>query len=324
MRRIIVASITRTTGDGRQWGSVAITVMQWVWNHSQSRHAARLVLLALADRAREDGSAWPSNPELRRMTGLGERAVQTAVIQLAKLGELEVGYQQGPKGCNRYRVLMTPADSAPPQTLRGSADNAPPQDSRGSDASQQASGQNPANFAPPAESAPPQNSTRDPAESADGTVIEPPLNSPTESSQGGAGGGALFGGSAAKPKRARRKPPAAGADFERWYAAYPVHKARGDAEKAWAQVLADGADPAALTAAAERYRTDPQVIRGYGKYPAGWLRAKCWLDEPGTDSGTNRPAPPNGHQSTGAQRAQQAINAGEELQRMIDEGRYPG
>ena len=71
-------------------------------------------MLAIADCAREDGSAWPSVPELKRKTGLGERAVQAAIIDCAKLGELEVGYQQGPKGCNRYRVLMvvTPADIA--------------------------------------------------------------------------------------------------------------------------------------------------------------------------------------------------------------------
>ena len=32
--------------------------MNWVWGHSQAKHAARLVLLAIADRAQDDGSAW--------------------------------------------------------------------------------------------------------------------------------------------------------------------------------------------------------------------------------------------------------------------------
>lgn len=50
-----------------------------------------------------------------------------------------------------------------------------------------------------------------------------------------------------------------------------------------------GADPEDLIAAAERYREDPQVLRGYGKYPSGWLRAKCWLDEPSAE-----PQPPSG------------------------------
>lgn len=114
-------------------------------------------------------------------------------------------------------------------------------------------------------------------------------NSPTESSEGGAGGGALFDAATKPPPaRARRNAPrpAPGPAFERWYGIYPVHKARGDAEKAWVQVVAAGADPEVLIAAAERYRTDPMVVRGYGKYPGGWLRAKCWLDE-----ATPEPAP---------------------------------
>lgn len=240
------------------------------------------MLLALADRARENGVAWPSVADLKQMTGLGDRAVQAAIIDCSKLGELEVGYQQGPKGCNRYRLLMppTPADSAGAQDLRG-AESAPPQESRGQEFSQ-VNGHNPAISAPPAESAPPQISTGDPAISAGGTLKEPSLNSSTKSSEGGVGGDALFDAEAKPPSRTRRKSPKPdpGPAFERWYGAYPVHKARGEAEKAWAQVTADGADPEALIAAAERYRLDPLVIRGWGKHPATWLRAKCWLDEP--------------------------------------------
>jgi hypothetical protein len=108
-------------------------------------------------------------------------------------------------------------------------------------------------------------------------------NSPTESS--------LFTETPPKRQPTRGRPPKAelGPEFDEWYAAYPVHKARGDAEKAWLQVIRDGADPQVLIAAAKRYRDDPRISAGYGKFPAGWLRAKCWLDEPAT-------APsPNGH-----------------------------
>ena len=50
---------------------MAISVMNWVWNHSRSRHGARLVLLAIADCASGDGgNAWPSVAELKRKTGL--------------------------------------------------------------------------------------------------------------------------------------------------------------------------------------------------------------------------------------------------------------
>jgi hypothetical protein len=175
---------------------VAISVMNWVWTHSRSRHGARLTLLAIADCASGDGgNAWPSVAEIKRKAGLSERAVHSALADLVKLGELEIQYNAGPKGCNRYRVVMTctPAESAPPQNLHP-ADTAPPQDTQGSESSQ-ATTQTPAESAPPADSAPPQNPQPPPAESADGTVNEPkPKNSPSESSS-----------DTPEPKPARRK-----------------------------------------------------------------------------------------------------------------------
>jgi hypothetical protein len=151
--------------------------MTWVWNHSRSRHGARLVLLAIADCASGDGgNAWPSNAELQRKAGIGERAVQSAIGELVKLGELEVRYNEGPGGCNRYRVIMgdprnicTPADIAPPQNLRGSGKRAAK--------SRQARAQDPAESAPPQISPqPPQNLHPTPAESAPVTVLEPTAN----------------------------------------------------------------------------------------------------------------------------------------------------
>lgn len=140
---------------------MAIAVMNWVWKHSRAKNGARLVLLAIADACNSDDGtgAWPSNPELRGKTLLSERAVQSGLAELQRIGELKVGYNEGPNGCNTYTVLvtaMTPADSA------GGADSAPPQDPH------------------PAGSTPPQNSHQTPAdsastpaESAPGTTTEP-------------------------------------------------------------------------------------------------------------------------------------------------------
>lgn len=130
-------------------------------------------MLAIADRADDRGNAWPSVPDIMRRTQLGERAVQAGIIEAAKLGELEVGYQEGPKGCNRYRIVMVrpPAISAGAQGSHP-ASSAPPQYLRGSESSQ-VNGQYPADSAPPAISAPPQISTATPANSADEPSIEP-------------------------------------------------------------------------------------------------------------------------------------------------------
>lgn len=93
--------------------------MTWVWQHSRSKKTERLVLLAIADCASDDGAnAYPSMSELIRKTGLSERGVQYAVRNLVGLGELFVGANDGPRGCNRYRVIMSgPADTPTPAQL---------------------------------------------------------------------------------------------------------------------------------------------------------------------------------------------------------------
>ena len=275
---------------------MAISVIQWVWDHSRSRHGSRLVLLALADCG---ASSWPSVAELQRKTGLGERAVHTAIADLVKLGELAVDRSAGPKGCNRYRVVMVSggAESAPPQNQHP-AESAPPENQPGPESSQ-ASAPRGADSAPGADSAGGADSAARGAESAPGTVKN--QNSSTKSSHTcGAEDGALFddpGPVKPAPKRGRRTQPTDDPLFDAWYAAYPLHKSRGDAEKAWAEVRVAGADPQLLTEAALRYHDDPFVKRGFIKNPATWLRAKCWLDEPAPE----QPPATNGHQPPGKQ-----------------------
>jgi hypothetical protein len=78
-----------------------------------------------------------------------------------------------------------------------------------------------------------------------------------------------------RPLRQNTNNPA----FAEWYAAYPLHTARGAAEQSYDRAVREGADPQVLLHAAVRYRDDDQVLRGYAKHPATWLNQKCWLDE---------------------------------------------
>ncbi len=145
--------------------------MSWVFEHSRSKKNARLVLLAIGDHANDDGGgAYPSMPKLQHKTGLSERAVTGLVADLERMGELEVKRNAGPRGCNLYRVIMTP------QILH-------PADSAGvRDEDSQVKAETPASPAPPAESAPPQEATANPAESAPGTIKEPSEISSTKRS----------------------------------------------------------------------------------------------------------------------------------------------
>jgi hypothetical protein len=86
---------------------VSVRVLSRVFDHSQARPAPRLVLIAIADAAHDDGIAWPSQANLARKTGLNEITICKAVRELVEVGELEVRKaQRGAKRQCVYRVLM--------------------------------------------------------------------------------------------------------------------------------------------------------------------------------------------------------------------------
>jgi hypothetical protein len=100
---------------------------RYVLEHSRAKYSARLVLLALAERARGPNSqhpweAWPSVTTLAHETGLCERTVQSALRKLVELDEIETVLHGAPvRGQiiyrpNSYRIIVpdSGAISAPP------------------------------------------------------------------------------------------------------------------------------------------------------------------------------------------------------------------
>lgn len=90
---------------------MSIKVTNWVWARSESRNGARLVMLALADRADDTGFAWPSIDDLCERSKLSPRAVQKGISTLIELGELEVEGGGGRRVRNRYRITPKPRTS---------------------------------------------------------------------------------------------------------------------------------------------------------------------------------------------------------------------
>ena len=77
-------------------------------------------------------------------------------------------------------------------------------------------------------------------------------------------------------------------DFDAFYAAFPKHEARAQAEKAYVKALTR-ASPDQLLAGARRYAgLRVGEDRKYTKQPATWLNADCWLDEV-PENGTGPP-----------------------------------
>jgi len=70
--------------------------MAWVWHRSQSKGATRLVALAIADHASDDGTnAWPSVARLAAMCACSESTVRRGIAELVELSEIRVELQAG-------------------------------------------------------------------------------------------------------------------------------------------------------------------------------------------------------------------------------------
>lgn len=123
---------------------MSLDAQDWVWEHSQAKGTARLVLLAIADKASgADCSAYAGTTMLVQRSRASRRAVINAVDALLGSGELQiVEGRKGPNGETRYRLPLARqhrrgqsnggADSAPVQKVHrcksctgGGADSAP-------------------------------------------------------------------------------------------------------------------------------------------------------------------------------------------------------
>lgn len=76
------------------------------------------------------------------------------------------------------------------------------------------------------------------------------------------------------------EPPAPAATFAEFYMAYPRKVAKEDARKAF-EKAAKSTDPSVIVEGARRYAADPSLPeKQYIPYPASWLNAGRWDDEP--------------------------------------------
>jgi hypothetical protein len=67
------------------------------------------------------------------------------------------------------------------------------------------------------------------------------------------------------------------AEFEAWYQAFPCHRGRGHAWKAY-KTARKKTDAATLLAGAKRYAADPSRKPDFTAYPSSWLNGERWLD----------------------------------------------
>ncbi|WP_371932199.1 helix-turn-helix domain-containing protein, partial [Mameliella sp. MMSF_3537] len=102
---------------------MSVRVMSLVWERDDLDPYEKLVLLAMADHADDDGRCYPSIRRLCERTGMKERGTRNVIVRLCDKGLLTVDYGAGRAGSNLYTVVTTPrtgcstpAPDAPPSS----------------------------------------------------------------------------------------------------------------------------------------------------------------------------------------------------------------
>ena len=78
--------------------------MTQVWQHSRHKGGSLLLLLAIADFADDEGTAWPSITTLAAKARMSERNIQYALKELEQSGELTIQAGGGRSNTNLYKV----------------------------------------------------------------------------------------------------------------------------------------------------------------------------------------------------------------------------
>lgn len=99
---------------------------EWVWDHSQSKGTARMVLALIADRCVDERCiAYASVPTLMKRANASRTAVREALAKLAARGELmPLAHRKGPRG-ETYYQLPEAARFLARQTTEGDRNPAP-------------------------------------------------------------------------------------------------------------------------------------------------------------------------------------------------------
>lgn len=110
---------------------MSLDAQDWVWEHSQAKGTARLVLLAIADKASgKDCSAYAGSTFLMRRANASKSAIKAALDSLRESGELRaVPGRKGPLGETRYRLPKAVGHTraaSDKDTFGGGVDSDPP------------------------------------------------------------------------------------------------------------------------------------------------------------------------------------------------------
>jgi hypothetical protein len=93
---------------------VGVRAREAVRDHSRAKGAARNILYELADRAKDDGIAWPDQVRLAREANVHVRTVRRQLQKLAAAGEIETRVERGGRRRHAYRLTLPGLDAPNP------------------------------------------------------------------------------------------------------------------------------------------------------------------------------------------------------------------
>ena len=218
--------------------------MQAVLADPAFTHAQKAILVRLALHLNvKSGRCDPSIESLAKGAAVTPRAVQAAITRAQKLGQLGRDEGGGRGNTNSYALLLKEPDTEAETPHSG----APFVETLHGDA-----------------------------------VFTETLHGQTLNGEGQKGARPRHKPCmAVHPNTENKKNIANNDDFDRWYAIYPKHRARGKARKAFERIIRSGkATVDELIAGATRYAAERQgQEQRFTKDPATWLNGECWADE---------------------------------------------
>lgn len=256
------------------------------------------VLIALHAFKDQAGRCWPSRGLLAALTGLPEARISVATTRLAALGWVAKEGRGGRSQACRYRLgvpetvtesvtVTDPVTVTKPvtKTVTDSVTKTVTETVRGIEQTMNIPENKPLSCAA-------QGCANAAGAGCALAAAEPEVSEyrASESGQGGKHAApsvkALAASSVMGSKRGPQAREGLLAAFERFWAAYPKKRNKGDALKAWRALKPSEELVTAILAAVERAKASVQWRKDEGQfipYPASWLRARGWEDEEHVD-----------------------------------------
>ena len=212
-------------------------------------------LVALCDRANQEGYCWPSQDDLAAMTGQSRRAISNQLQELTRMGYLQIEERRrkdGYRASNGYWIMMAQIDMLARYGSREETSHENTAHETG-----------PENGDSSCEKISREESSCEPEDISHVKQLHT-IEEPSEEPSG---------------KKINKKNLAE--LFERFWQAYPKQVAKPKAWEAFREAVAAGVDPETLIAAAraaDEIASEQQIDRQYIPKPAKFLNERRWED----------------------------------------------